>query len=144
MSGFQIEKLKKLEHNHITTILGQHIARTEESELYFLVSSLEQEQTLLDYAVKTDPEYFKEETFGKLFWGVAKGLNYLHGNQIIHCNLNAENVFVQRISGSKQVTMFTKINLKTEKRKSFSQHFCMYYKLKKMFHPLLHLLCTCF
>ena len=153
MSGFQIEKLKMLEHIHITTILGQQMTKTilgqqitrrEESEYvddvfdpydyldefyspqlqpsriepeYFLVSVLEQGETLLDYARRTDPEYFKEETFANLFWGTAKGLNYLHENQIIHCNLNAANVFVRRMPGSNQVTMFTIINLITENRK---------------------------
>ena len=137
MPGFHIERLKKLKHIHVTQILDQQIARSEESEYtddtdniyalpddfltpqsqiernYFLVSYLALEETLLDYGRRTTLEYFKEETFVSLFLGTANGVNYLHENQIIHCNLNASNIFIRRIPKSKQVSTFILyVNLK--------------------------------
>ena len=62
---------------------------------YYLVSQLPSNETILDYALQYDSDY-KEEIFADLFLGVAKGVNYLHDNNIILCNLKADNIMLER------------------------------------------------
>ena len=96
MAGTLFDTLKGMKNPSLTPIIKQQFKMEKQS----LISLLPSETTLLDVVRKNGPPDWQEEHILTFFLSIARGMKYLHEQNIILCNLRASHVYMgQRIEG---------------------------------------------
>ena len=86
---------QNLEHDHIVKYFGYHLPKHSKHERWSPVLIMEFLTANLHDVLLSD--FHQDLLLSRklnLLYGIAQGLNYLHSNGVIHCNLTARNVLL--------------------------------------------------
>jgi len=87
----ELPVLARLNHPNVSTFLGYMSLEDE----YYIVSEYTERGTLRESLDKSKSAMPVSEMFA-MSLGIAKGVCYLHDNQIVHANLKVDNIIVSR------------------------------------------------